>query len=147
MQRLSGDVSDFKHTFKVCVTQGLKAISQITGSSIALYTLSPSLTLSIVATMPVLYLSMNAYGAYLRHLSKLARTAESEASGMASESLANIRTVRSFAAEDMELDRHSRKVERASRLNRMLGFHIGLFQGNHSFGFLGDSSSFSHRMD
>lgn len=79
--------------------------------------------------MPFLYIGLNFYGAFLRKLSKQARIGDSEAGGIAGESLSNIRTVRSFAAEDRELQRFALSLEDSCRKNSHLGFHIGLFQG------------------
>ena len=83
--RLSMDVSEFKHTFKICITQGLKCVTQILGTSIHLVYISPSLTGTLVATMPLLYFGLNFYGSFLRKLSKKAKESDSEANGIASE--------------------------------------------------------------
>ncbi|KAI8915623.1 P-loop containing nucleoside triphosphate hydrolase protein [Gorgonomyces haynaldii] len=127
--RLTQDISDFKHTFKLVITQGLKCVSQIIGSGISLVTLSPTLTFNLLTSMPVLYLFMNGYGIYLRNLSKHARSVESEANGIAAEALGNIKTVRAFAAEEYELERYEQAVTKSGQLQKRLGFHIGLFQG------------------
>ena len=129
VSRLTQDISDFKHTFKLCVTQGLKCVAQIVGSGYSLLNISPSLTLTLVSTMPVIYLFMNVYGTYLRHLSKKARLTDSQSIGIAGEALMNIRTVRAFAAEDTELAKYMDAYSRSASMNRYLGFHIGLFQG------------------
>ncbi|KAJ3287792.1 ATP-binding cassette, sub-B (MDR TAP), member 8 [Borealophlyctis nickersoniae] len=127
--RLTQDVGEFKHTFKLCITQGLKCTTQIIGTAITLIRISPSLTMTILATMPVLYVAMNLYGAYLRSISRAARKGDSEASGVAGEAVANMRTVRAFASEDVELERYTEAADVASSLNTTLGFHIGAFQG------------------
>ncbi len=60
-------------------------MTQIIGTSIQLFRLSSSLTTSILLTMPLVYLAMNVYGSILRKMSRRARLAESEASGIAGE--------------------------------------------------------------
>ncbi|KAJ2992837.1 ATP-binding cassette, sub-B (MDR TAP), member 8 [Globomyces sp. JEL0801] len=127
--RLTQDVSEFKHTFKLVITQGLKCTSQIVGSVISLFTLSPSLTFTLASSMPALYIFMNFYGIFLRQLSKKAREIDSDASSVASEAISNIRTVRAFVAEDTELQRYTDAADKSGKLNTHLGFHIGLFQG------------------
>ncbi|KAJ3055188.1 ATP-binding cassette, sub-B (MDR TAP), member 8 [Rhizophlyctis rosea] len=127
--RLTQDVSEFKHTFKLVITQGLKATTQIMGTGVHLIRISPSLTFTLLATMPFLYLAMNLYGVYLRKVSKQSKSGDSLASGVAGEAVANIRTVRAFASEDQELERYGEAMEAASLLNTKLGFHIGAFQG------------------
>ena len=42
--RLTSDVQDFKSAFKSCCSTGLKASTQLLGSVLALYQISPSLT-------------------------------------------------------------------------------------------------------
>ncbi|KAI8808751.1 ABC transporter type 1, transmembrane domain-containing protein [Cladochytrium replicatum] len=127
--RLTQDVSEFKHTFKLCVTQGLKCTAQIVGSAYHLFRISPSLTLTLLSTMPVVYVGMNLYGAFLRQLSKDARLFDGFAAGVVSEAVSNIRTVRAFASEDRELERYEEATREASVKSLALGFHIGAFQG------------------
>jgi ATP-binding cassette subfamily B (MDR/TAP) protein 8 len=72
---------------------------------------------------------MNAYGAYLRLLSKQTRLAESETASIAGEVLSNIRTVKSYVAEEHELDRFNSANRRSTMLYALFGMHLGLFQG------------------
>ncbi|KAJ3412343.1 ATP-binding cassette, sub-B (MDR TAP), member 8 [Chytridiales sp. JEL 0842] len=128
VSRLTQDVAEFKHTFKLVITQGLKCITQVIGSAIQLFRISSSLTLALLSTMPFLYLAMNFYGVFLRRLSKAAKKGDSAASSVAGEAVSNIRTVRAFASEDRELDHYMGAATLASKVNGVLGFHIGLFQ-------------------
>ncbi|TPX32548.1 hypothetical protein SmJEL517_g04398 [Synchytrium microbalum] len=136
--RLTQDVSEFKHTFKLCITQGLKCITQLIGSAIQLWRLSAPLTWTMIKIMPIIYVGMNFYGMFLRKISKSARVGDSIASGVAGEAISNIRVVRAFAAEGREGDRYLEAAESSASLNTYLGFHIGLFQGltNTSIGFM-----------
>jgi ATP-binding cassette subfamily B (MDR/TAP) protein 8 len=127
--RLTQDVQEFKHTFKLCLTQGLKASSQVLGSIVSLIALSPSLTGVLASSLPILYIGMNMYGSYLRSLSKKAKEIESDYSSICSEVISSIRTVRAFVAEEYEHDRFEKALDRSSKFNQALGFHIGLFQG------------------
>lgn len=43
--RLTTDVQDFKSSFKICLSQGLRSITQTIGCVVSLYLISPSLTL------------------------------------------------------------------------------------------------------
>ncbi|KAI9597755.1 P-loop containing nucleoside triphosphate hydrolase protein [Syncephalis fuscata] len=127
--RVMQDVAEFKHSFKQCVTQGLKSITTSVGGIVHLFHLNATLTLTLAGSLPAIYLLLNAYGAYLRRLSARTRLAETEASAVVGEVVGNVRTVRSFAAEPFELDRFARVGDRASSANTKLAFHIGLFQG------------------
>ncbi|KAK9704268.1 hypothetical protein K7432_010300 [Basidiobolus ranarum] len=129
IERLTTDISDFKHTFKMCVTQGLKSITQTVGSAIHLIKISPSLTLIMCSTMPFMYILLNVYGAFLRELRKKSRVWEGLSSGIAGESISNIRTVRAFAAEETEIELYDKACEHVSLMNAQFGFHMGLFRG------------------
>ena len=45
VNRLTTDVQDFKSSFKLCLSQGLRSITQTIGCVVSLYMISPSLTL------------------------------------------------------------------------------------------------------
>jgi ATP-binding cassette subfamily B (MDR/TAP) protein 8 len=131
--RLTNDISEFKHAFKQTVSQGLKSVSQVVGSAVQLFQLSPQLTGALLITAPLLYGCGNLYGAYLRQLSASAKSREGQAAAIAGESLSNIKTVRSFASEQYEVDRYKQAVGGASEASERLAFHIGLFQGFTNF--------------
>ena len=67
------------------VTQGLKSITQTVGSAIQLFQISTPLTLTMLSTMPILYVLLNLYGAYLRRLSKENKQLDGYAGGVAGE--------------------------------------------------------------
>ncbi|XP_063957304.1 mitochondrial potassium channel ATP-binding subunit-like [Lytechinus pictus] len=129
VNRLSADVQDFKSSFKLCVSQGLRGTTQIAGSVICMYSLSPKLTGVLVITLPVIVLAGAAIGTVLRNLSRDAQEQTSRAMSVADEALANMRTVRAFAMEEQEAALFRQELERASGLQSRLGFGIGLFQG------------------
>ncbi|KAI7899749.1 ABC transporter type 1, transmembrane domain-containing protein [Cokeromyces recurvatus] len=129
ISRLTADVSEFKSTFKQLVTQGLKSITQTVGSTIQLFRISTPLTMTMLATMPILYILLNIYGAYLRKLSKLNKELDGYSGGVAGEVITNIRTVRAFASEDREMEHYQDACAQVARANQHMGLHIGLFQG------------------
>jgi ATP-binding cassette subfamily B (MDR/TAP) protein 8 len=67
-------------------------------------------------------------GSVLRRLSKLAQEQTAKAIAVGEECISNVRTVRSFAMEDHEMERYGKEVEKAGVLNEWLGMGIGLFQ-------------------
>ncbi|ORZ41669.1 P-loop containing nucleoside triphosphate hydrolase protein [Catenaria anguillulae PL171] len=126
--RLTADVQEFKHTFKQCVTNGLRSVTEVTGSVLHLLHLSPVLTATLAGSMPVLYLIGTLYGAYLRRLSRKAKDVEASALGSAGEALGNIRSVKAYAAEDREVAKLHRATRKSAAWNQYLGMHIGAFQ-------------------
>ncbi|XP_071852655.1 mitochondrial potassium channel ATP-binding subunit-like isoform X2 [Apostichopus japonicus] len=129
VNRLSGDVQEFKRSFKLCISQGLRGLTQIAGSSVSLYLLSPRLAIVLFGTVPVVIILGACCGALLRKLSQSAQDQVSRAMSVADEALANIRTVRAFAMEQQEGALFEEELKKAERLNSVLGCGIGFFQG------------------
>eukprot|EP00126_Sphaerothecum_destruens_P008377 Sdes_comp20188_c0_seq1m13465 len=57
----------------------------------------------------------------------------SKATCIAQESVSQIRTIRAFASEDIELEKFSSQLARSETLNQELGVGIGIFQGLSNF--------------
>eukprot|EP00039_Didymoeca_costata_P017639 m.326994 g.326994 ORF g.326994 m.326994 type:complete len:684 (-) comp16564_c1_seq3:379-2430(-) len=129
LDRLSSDVDAFKSSFKRCVWQGLRNVTQALGSVIAMLTISRELGLSVIISVPVII----TFGTYLgKHLRKMSLTAkEAVANGIshANEIVGNIRTIRAFATEDEETEKFAKFSAVARSLSIQLGIGIGLFQG------------------
>lgn len=134
LECLSQDVSEFKHSFKLMFTQGLKHFVQLTGSAVGLLLINPSLTAILVSSLSVGSALGSLYGGYLRKLSRDAKEKEAEAVFYASEALGNMKTVRAFGNESQEKQRFFKQVEQVSDANLTLGKNIGIFQGFLNFG-------------
>lgn len=128
VSRLSTDVQEFKSSFKLVVSQGLRCVTQTVGSAMALYTISPRLTNIMMIVVPGVIAAGALLGSLLRRMSKMAQAQVAIANAVAEEAVANIRTVRAFAQEGHELDRYRKEVDRSRALNEWLGLGIGLFQ-------------------
>ncbi|KAJ8048881.1 ATP-binding cassette sub-family B member 8, mitochondrial [Holothuria leucospilota] len=113
----------------VILQKSIFFFSQIIGSSVSLYFLSPRLTIVMLGTVPVIIIIGTFCGALLRRLSRSAQEQVSRAMSVADEALANIRTVRAFAMEPQEGALFETEVKKAERLNSVLGCGIGIFQG------------------
>lgn len=129
IDRLTTDIQDFKSSFKQCISQGLKAVTQIVGCCASLYMISPKLTLISSIVLPSAVLIGTLFGAILRKYSKLAQAQISKSTAVADEALNNVRTVRAFAMENAEIEMFDDEVEYARELNIKLSLGIGLFQG------------------
>lgn len=73
LNRLTSDIQDFKSSFKQCISQGLKAFTQILGCCVSLYMISPKLTLISSIVLPTAVLIGSFFGAILRKYSKQAQ--------------------------------------------------------------------------
>ncbi|XP_072324664.1 mitochondrial potassium channel ATP-binding subunit [Scyliorhinus torazame] len=133
VSRLTNDIQEFKSSFKLVVSQGLRSAAQTIGCLVSLYFVSPKLTNLMCVVMPVL-VGIGAYlGSYLRELSQKAQEQISKATCVADEALGNVRTVKAFAMEDLEIEFFSKEVDKSSNMNEILGFGIGIFQGLSNF--------------
>ena len=129
LTRLTVDVQSFKHSLKQILTTGIRAGVQLTSSTVQMILLSQSLTMSLGASLPLIFLVGNGYGKYLRKLSIDVRDSESVASNRAHEALNNIRTVKAFVGEDYESEKYSQAIENQNSQQRNLLGHVGIFQG------------------
>ncbi|KAM9164566.1 mitochondrial potassium channel ATP-binding subunit isoform 2-T2 [Pangshura tecta] len=129
VNRLTTDIQEFKSSFKLVVSQGLRSVTQTVGCFASLYLLSPKLTGLLLVVMPSLVGAGALIGSILRSLSRQAQEQVAKATGVADEALGNVRTVRAFAMEDTEVALYCHEVDRSSQLNEKLGMGIAAFQG------------------
>lgn len=129
VNRLTADIQEFKSSFKLVVSQGLRSVTQTVGCLASLYLISPKLTGLTVVVLPCLVGAGALIGSVLRKLSRLAQEQVSIATGVADEALGNVRTVKAFAMEERELQLYSSEVQKSCELNENLGTGIAIFQG------------------
>ncbi|XP_075000577.1 mitochondrial potassium channel ATP-binding subunit isoform X3 [Calonectris borealis] len=129
VNRLTADIQEFKSSFKLAISQGLRSGTQTAGCFVSLYLLSPKLTGLLLVALPALVGAGALIGAGLRSLSRRAQEQVAKATGVADEVLGNVRTVRAFAMEDRQAGLYCAEVDRAGWLNERLGLGIAAFQG------------------
>ncbi|XP_068459708.1 mitochondrial potassium channel ATP-binding subunit [Clinocottus analis] len=129
VNRLTADIQEFKSSFKLVISQGLRSITQTFGCLVSLYIISPKLTGLTVVVLPCLVGAGAIIGSFLRKLSRLAQEQVSKATGVADEALGNVRTVKAFAMEERELQLYAYEVEKSCEMNENLGSGIAVFQG------------------
>uniref|UniRef100_A0A8C5D1A4 Mitochondrial potassium channel ATP-binding subunit n=1 Tax=Gadus morhua TaxID=8049 RepID=A0A8C5D1A4_GADMO len=129
VNRLTSDIQEFKSSFKLVISQGLRSLTQTVGCFVSLYIISPKLTGLTVVVLPCLVGGGALIGSFLRKLSRLAQEQVSRATGVADEALGNVRTVKAFAMEERELQLYAYEVEKSCEMNESLGNGIAVFQG------------------
>ncbi len=133
LSRLSADTGVLQNAVSVNVSMALRNAATAIGGVVLLFYTSPSLTLLMLVVVPPIALSAVTYGRRLRALSREVQEAIGSASEVAEESLAGIRTVRSFAAEPIEAERYGKAVTRSFELARRRIRLGGMFTGIASF--------------
>ncbi|XP_067109241.1 mitochondrial potassium channel ATP-binding subunit [Osmerus mordax] len=129
VNRLTADIQEFKSSFKLVVSQGLRSATQTVGCFVSLYVISPKLTGMMVVVLPCLVGAGALVGSFLRRLSRMAQDQVSKATGVADEALGNVRTVKAFAMEERELQLYALEVDKSCEINESLGSGIAVFQG------------------
>lgn len=127
---LAADATVLQNTLSVNVSMALRNVATVIGGIALLFYTSPQLTLVMLAVVPPIALGAVMYGRRLRKLSRAVQDAIGGASEIAEESLAGVRTVRSFAAEPLEIARYGSAVDRSLALAqeriKLGGFFISL---------------------
>jgi ATP-binding cassette subfamily B protein len=131
--RLASDAGVLQNTVSVNISMGLRFAASIAGSIGFLFFISPRLTLVMLAIVPPIALGAVAYGRRVRKLSRDVQDALARSSEVADETLAGIRTVRSFAAEPREVARYEGAVMASFALARSRSIIGATFMGVASF--------------
>ncbi|EEB12689.1 ATP-binding cassette subfamily B, member 8 [Pediculus humanus corporis] len=127
------DIQDFKSSFKMVISQGLKNLTQIIGCAISLFLISPAMTGISLFIVPTGIICGNIVGSKLRKLSYHAKSQCAKVTLTAEEAISNVRTVRSFAMEDVEYNIFNEEAKKCEKLNTELGYGIALLQAGSNF--------------
>src|SRR5205085_12113947 len=115
------------------ISIGLRTLAQsVVGVAFLLYT-SPILTGLMLCVVPAVAIGAVTYGRRIRKLSREVQDSLAAASEVAEETISGIRTVRAFAAEKLEAQRYSGKVQHAYQLARKRTFAGAAFMSAASF--------------
>jgi ABC transporter fused permease/ATP-binding protein len=133
MSRLASDTATIQGSVSANISFGLRNLIQLVGGIALLIYTSPRLTLLILAVVPAIAIGAVAYGRRIRRLSRKVQDAIAEGQAIAEESIAGIRTVRAFAAEEAERGRYGGAIDRALDLARRRIRASSLFMAATSF--------------
>jgi ATP-binding cassette subfamily B protein len=116
--RLASDTSTLQSAVSANISFGLRNLIQLAGGVALLFYTSSRLSLVILAVVPAIAVGAVVYGRRIRRLARAVQDAVAEGQAVAEESIAGVRTVRAFAAEEAERARYGRAVDRALALAR-----------------------------
>ena len=132
--RLASDTTVIQNTVSVNISMLLRFVALAIGAVFFLFITSWRLTLATLVVIPVIAIGAGVVGRRLRGLSREVQDALADATTVAEETVAGIRTVRAFAQEPGEVERYSEAVERSFELARRRAAIIALFRGSMSVG-------------
>jgi len=127
--RLASDTAVLQNTVTVNISMALRFGVGAIGGIALLLVMSPTLTLVALSVVPVVTVGAALYGRVLRNLSKDVQDALARSTTVAEETIAGVRTVRSFAREEAEAERYGAAVHDSYRLAAKRALAVGVFQG------------------
>ncbi|HKE15520.1 MAG TPA: ABC transporter transmembrane domain-containing protein [Kofleriaceae bacterium] len=131
--RLASDTATLQGAVSSNISIGLRNLIQLAGGIALLVFTSPRLTLVILAVVPAIAVGAVVYGRRIRRLARKVQDALAEGQAVAEESIAGVRTVRAFAAEEAEHERYGGAIARALELARRRVAASSIFMSSTSF--------------
>lgn len=113
INRLTSDATVLQKAVTVNVSMGLRFLLSAIGAIAVLVWTSWKLALLMLSIVPVIAVGAGWYGRILRNTSREVQDCFATANSVAEESISGIRTVRSFAREDLEKQRYASAIEQA----------------------------------
>ncbi|CAF0923345.1 unnamed protein product, partial [Didymodactylos carnosus] len=127
--RLSSDTQVLQNAVTVNISMLLRFSLQLIGSLAVMFYLEVSLTLVLMAVVPVVILISMQYGKLVRKLRKTFQDELANAGTTAEECISNMRTVRMFGSERKMNINYSDNVYKSYLVGKKLAFNSGLFMG------------------
>ncbi|KAL2935929.1 ABC transporter B family member 25 [Bienertia sinuspersici] len=129
LSRLAEDTQIIKNAATTNLSEALRNLATAFIGLAFMFATSWKLTLLALAVVPPISVGVRKFGRFLRELSHKTQAAAAASSSIAEESFGAIRTVRSFAQEDYEIQRYSEKVEETLNLGLKQAKVAGMFFG------------------
>ncbi|XGW21776.1 hypothetical protein V3C99_004605 [Haemonchus contortus] len=116
--RLAADCQTMSDTVAMNVNVFLRNAVMLMGSMIFMMTLSWRLSLITFILVPIIFVASKIFGSYYDILSERTQNAVADSNDVAEEVLSTMRTVRSFACEDVEGDRFYVKLTKTLNVTK-----------------------------
>jgi len=114
--RISADVALLQDTFTTTLAELVRQLVIVTVGLVLLTALSPQLTLTMLASIPVVAVVAVLFGRFIRRLSKEVQDRIADTNVVVDETLQGIQSVKAFANEAWEAMRYGRSVTAARGL-------------------------------
>ncbi|KAK3792323.1 hypothetical protein RRG08_046635 [Elysia crispata] len=129
INRLSSDTTVVASSLSQNISDGLRALFQVTAGIGMMTFVSAKLALISLGIVPPVAIGSIIYGRYLRKITKQVQDSLANATQVAEERIATIRTVRAFAHERKECEAYSEGIERVLKLSYKESLARGFFWG------------------
>ncbi|KAK5965742.1 ABC tran and ABC membrane domain containing prote in [Trichostrongylus colubriformis] len=116
--RLAADCQTMSDTVAMNVNVFLRNAVMLVGSMIFMMTLSWRLSLITFILVPIIFVASKIFGSYYDILSERTQNAVADSNDVAEEVLSTMRTVRSFACEEVEGDRFYMKLTKTLNVTK-----------------------------
>lgn len=114
--RVSADITAIQDVFTTTLAELLRQLIIIVGGILALLYFSVTLTLLMLATLPVMIIAAILFGRFIRKLSKRTQDQVADSNTIVQETLTGIISVKSFANEAWELVRYLGSIQDIRKL-------------------------------
>lgn len=133
MNRLSSDTAVIQSCLSVNISMGLRSTAEIIVSIVLLFITSWELTLIMMAIVPALVVIIILYGGFTKDLTKQLQDALAHAAEVGTESISNVRIMKSFGAEELENAKYASNVQTSYRKGAKKALAYGVFAGGIGF--------------
>jgi ABC transporter fused permease/ATP-binding protein len=127
--RLASDTAVLHSAVSTNLSMALRFFAAIVGGTAFLFYTSPRLTLLMLAVVPPVSLGAVAYSRRVCKLARDGQDALARSNVVAEEAISGVRTVRAFAAERSEIQRHTGAVSASFEIARKCAMASATFMG------------------
>ncbi len=125
--RISADISQLQDTFSTTIAEFLRQFILIIGGFVILGSISPKLTLMMLAIVPVVAVAAVIFGRFIRKYGKKTQDKVAESQVVVEETLQGISNVKAFANEWYEIQRYKNKIREIVKIAIKGGQYRGYF--------------------
>ena len=125
--RISADISQLQDTFTTTIAEFLRQLILIIGGFVILGSISPKLTLMMLAIVPIVAVAAVVFGRFIRKYGKKTQDKVAESQVIVEETLQGISNVKAFANEWYEIQRYKNKIKEIVKIAIKGGQYRGYF--------------------
>lgn len=133
MNRLSSDTAVIQSCLSVNISMGLRSLAEVFVSVVLLFITSWELTLVMIAVVPALLIIIIIYGRFTKRLTQEYQDALAKAADTGTESISNVRIMKSFGAEEWESQQYSNSITTSYHKGASKAWAYGIFVGGLGF--------------